>query len=232
MPRESVLIVEDDPMLSNRLANSLRRHCKVDQATTYSGAQSAILEHHGHPYDLIILDRMLQNDDGLDLLPLISSDYPFTKVFILSACDSALDRVRGLSYGADDYLVKPFSMAELQLRVQNLLHRGIAFRSPQVHYYDLCLQEDNRLLLRGGRHIRLTGQQVSYLRLFMTQPSGIANSQNLAHLSTTPTSDIPIGAVHVNVQRLRRKLETIGATIASHYGLGYQLILTSAEKPL
>lgn len=227
MTRSLVLIVEDDAQLNSQLAGALRRYCRVHQTTTMDGAETLIMEHHWQPYDLILLDRCLQNDDALDLLPLIISDFPNSKVCIMSQRDGETERIRGLAYGADDYLVKPFSMTELIMRVQNLLRRGSACRSAQVAYADLWLCEDNRMVHRGSQQVRLTKQQVRYLHQFMTQPSGLAYTRGLAHISWTQDKPAPTppSAVHVMVQRLRKKLAPLQVDISNRYGLGYQLVI-------
>ncbi len=220
-----VLVIEDDPGIAEFVARSLRDAAyTVDVARCAAQAEALVLE---QPYDVGILDLGLPDKDGLDLIGELRLQGFTTPVLILSARRSVDDRVRGLEKGGDDYLVKPFAVAELTARVRNLIKRSGTASQVTTRYRILDLELDmlRREASRGLRMLRLTSQEFSLLE-FLCRHAGRVVTRSMIldevwKMQFTPDTNV----VDVHIYRLRSKVDGEGEQplIRTLRGVGYVL---------
>ncbi len=218
-----VLIVEDYAPLRVSLAKGLREAgFAVDLA---ADGEEALWHALDADYDAIVLDLMLPRIDGLSVLERLRKQGKQTHVLILTARDAVPDRVRGLEAGADDYLVKPFAIEELLARIQALVRRRYAAKSPAVRVADLVIDRAARRVRRGRRAIVLTAKQFALLELLALRAGEVVPRAEIwSHLyafEDEPNSNL----LDVYVGQLRRKLEAGGEPRLIHTlrGVGYVL---------
>jgi two-component system, OmpR family, copper resistance phosphate regulon response regulator CusR len=203
----SILIIEDDEKIGATLVDVLTRE---GYATVLARTgEDGFFHWSTQRFDLIVLDLGLPGRDGLEILNARHSSSEESLVLILSARDGVDDRVRGLSGGADDYLVKPFAIAELLARVQALLRRGRRAAMPRLSVKDLHLDTVTRRVERGGRRIDLTAREFDLLAFLMRHARSIVSREMLAHElwkdveRATPLDNV----IDVHIARLRRKID-------------------------
>ena len=218
-----VLIVEDYAPLLASLVKGLREAgFAVDAAADGEEGLWHALE---GDYDAIVLDLMLPRRSGLSLLRRLRERDDRTHVLILTARDAVEDRVRGLESGADDYLVKPFAFEELLARVNALVRRRYAAKSPAVRVGDLEIDRATQRVRRGSRPIDLTAKQYALLDLLVLRAGEVVPRADIwNHLyafEDEPNSNL----LEVYVAQLRRKLESGGEArlIHTRRGVGYLL---------
>ena len=219
-----LLVVDDDPQLRDTLRRALGYE-GFDVAAC-GDAAGAMAEFHDTPPDLLLLDLVLPDEDGLEVCRRLRKGGERLPILIVSGRDTVSDRIAGLEAGVDDYLVKPFSTAELVARVRALLRRWRDLSSgPTSRFADLTLDASTHEVRRAGRGIRLTRREFDMLALFLANP-GVAMtrerilSEGWGFDGTTETS-----SVDVYVGYLRRKLEEGGELRLIHTvrGVGYTL---------
>lgn len=218
-----ILLVEDDLRIAKALAEALRdRKYLVDLATDGREGWNLI---EAFDYDLILLDVMLPQIDGVVLCQRLRQKGSLTPVLMLTAKDTSSDKVMGLDAGADDYVVKPFDLAELIARIRALLRRTGSCKSPVLEWKGLTLEPSNYEVKYAGQHLHLTPKEYGLVELFLRNPHQIlSRSLILDHLWSSeevPTED----AIKVHVKELRKKLKSVGAPadlIETVYGVGYR----------
>jgi len=226
-----LLVVEDEVDLADALARGLRREgYAVDVA--HDGADA--LEHLGvTAYDLVCLDLNLPVIDGLEVCRRLRDDPayapqpddPAPRVLMLTARDSIEDRVSGLDHGADDYLVKPFSFAELAARVRSLLRRDAGRTGAELRVGDLRLDSARFEAWRGDRRLDLTAKEFAVLRHFMAHAGEVLSQEHLLEHVWDEHADPFTNTVRVTVGTLRRKLadDDGDQPIETVVGRGYRL---------
>ncbi len=226
-----LLVVEDEVDLADALARGLRREgYAVDVA--HEGEDA--LERLGHTaYDLVCLDLNLPDVDGLDVCRRLRTEPRFAaapdeaapRVLMLTARDTTDDRVGGLDEGADDYLVKPFSFAELSARVRTLLRRDAGRHGAEVRVGDLRLDTSRFEAWRGEQALDLTAKEFALLRYFMTHAGDVLSQEHLLEHVWDEHADPFTSTVRVTIGTLRRKLADGGAdsAIETVVGQGYRL---------
>ena len=222
-----ILIVEDDPVLADGLARSLRQPGYAIDSATDGGAADHMLINQN--YDLVILDLGLPKMDGFEVLRRIrrrASLAGMVPVLILTARDSLDERVKGLDLGADDYLVKPFDLPELEARVRALMRRGKSGGSAELTHGALVLDTVGRRALLGTEALDLSARELGVLEILMLRAGRVVNKEQLAEKLYSWGEEVGSNAIEVYVHRLRKKLEPAGVTIRTIRGLGYLL-----EKP-
>src|SRR3954469_21344242 len=163
-----VLLVEDELRMAAAISRALRTEgILADVANT--GTRGVAMA-HGDQYDVLILDVMLPDFDGVEVCRRLRRDNVWIPVIMLTARDSIEDRVRGLDQGADDYLTKPFSLAELLARLRALARRGPVERPPCLEAGDLRLDPATRRVWRGDTEIDLSAKEFALLETFMRRP--------------------------------------------------------------
>jgi two-component system OmpR family response regulator len=216
-----ILIVEDDPVLADGLTHSLRH---VDYAVDCVGSgceADNVLA--AQSYDLVILDLGLPQIDGLEVLRRLRHRGSRVPVLVLTARDTLDDRVRGLDQGADDYLSKPFELAELEARVRALIRRGQSGGSSMLSHGALSLDTAGRRATLSGEPLELSAREFGVLEVLMLRSGRVVNKEQLADQLYGWDEEVGPNAIEVYVHRLRRKLEPAGVVIRTIRGLGYLL---------
>jgi two-component system, OmpR family, response regulator len=216
-----ILIVEDDPLLADGLTRSLRHadyavDCvsKGDDADHVLSAQS---------YDLVILDVGLPGIDGFEILRRLRRRGSAVPVLMLTARDALPDRVRGLDLGADDYMIKPFDLPELEARARALIRRGQSGGASLLTHGALVLDTAGRRATLGGEPLDLSARELGVLEVLMLRSGRVVNKEQLAEQLYGWDEEVGANAIEVYVHRLRRKLEPAGVSIRTIRGLGYLL---------
>lgn len=217
-----VLLVEDDRDLSRVVVRGLRQeHLAVDHAGSLRAAVDLL---RLVSYDVVCLDLGLPDGDGLDLcrrLPVDPDLLAPRRLLVLTARDAVEDRVAGLDAGADDYLVKPFRVAELAARVRALARRDDQPGGPVV-VGDLVVDLVRHRVHRGGVEITLTGREFAVLRWFCHHVGEVVSSEDLLEHCWDVHADPFTGSVRVILSRLRRKLGD-PPLLHTIRGVGYRL---------
>jgi len=218
-----ILVVDDDRRLCAVVKRGLLEEAyAVDSA--YDGEEGEYLA-EVNPYDLIILDIMLPNKDGIEVCHELRAKRVNTPILMLTAKDTVEDRVRGLDTGADDYLVKPFAFNELLARVRALLRREGMSKSPELRVGDLTLNTLTRQVWRGQRPIELTTKEYVIIEYFMRHPNVVVTRTMLEEHAWDYDFDTMSNLVDVYIRRLRRKIdnEREDSLIQTVRGAGYRL---------
>jgi DNA-binding response OmpR family regulator len=218
-----LLLIEDNDRLRETLCSGLSAQgYEVESASDgTTGWQIASEATH----DLIILDRMLPGLDGVEILKRLRTSGSSIPVLMLTARDAVPDRVEGIDAGADDYLTKPFAVAELLARIRMLLRRGHHRADPIVQIGELEIDTVSHCARRGGRRIHITPKEYALIDYLLARPSEIISRSELAKHLYENDDDAGQNAVEVLVMRLRRKLQPPGSKPVLHTrrGYGYQL---------
>ncbi|MGA2111698.1 MAG: response regulator transcription factor [Anaerolineales bacterium] len=200
-----ILLVEDNHRLHHSLRSSLEEDgYAVD--STYDGEEG---ENYAlsTSYDLIILDIMLPKKDGFEVCRDLRLQGVRSLILMLTARDAIEDKVQGLDSGADDYLVKPFSMKELRARLRALLRRNQAEKSSRLEVGDLTLDPATHQVQRGGATLELTTREYAMLEYLMRNPNRLVTREMIeSHLwnyDFVPASNV----IDVYIRRLRRKID-------------------------
>ncbi len=220
-----ILLVEDNRQLSQSLRLSLEEHGYVVDAA-YDGPEAEALA-AGGAYDLIVLDILLPGRDGLQVCRELRRQGLRTPVLMLTARDTVDDRVLGLDSGADDYLVKPFALRELQARLRALLRREAAAdaKSGRLCLADLSLDPATHSVVRAGQPIMLTTREFALLEYFLRNPGRLITRQMAENHVWSYDFLGSSNVVDVTVRRLRRKIDDPFPLklIETVRGLGYRL---------
>ena len=214
-----LLVVEDERDLAQTLRRALEEEeFAVDLA---EDGEDALFKIREMPYDAVILDLMLPGMDGWTLLQTARADGLRTPVLILTARDMIEDRVRGLNLGADDYLTKPFALAELIARVRAMIRRSYGNPASTVQLGGLTIDTASRRVLRAGVPIELTAREFAILELLTrSRGSVVARSKICEHIYNEDT-EVLSNVVDVHVAALRRKLGP--GVIRTRRGEGYMI---------
>lgn len=221
-----LLIVEDELSLCEMMKDSLQReHFVVECAADFPMAMNKI---NDYDYDCILLDIMLPGGSGLDLLEELKRMRKKESVIIISAKDSLEDKVKGLDLGADDYLAKPFHLAELNARVKSLLRRKRADGDAYIALNNLVLYPDKRTVFVDGNELSLNRKEFDLLYYFVSNPNRLMNKTSLAESVWGDNIDQAdsLDFIYSQVKNLRKKMKTAGAIpeIKAVYGFGYKLM--------
>ena len=199
-----VLVVEDEVDLASTLRRALdESHFAVDVATDGEDAQFMIRE---VSYDAVVLDLMVPKRSGWALLQDIRSAGDRTPVLILTALDAVEDRVRALDLGADDYLPKPFAIAELIARLRALVRRATGNPSPLVTVGEITIDRAARRVFREKRPVDLTAREYSILELMVRHRGTLITRADICDHIYSDSSDIFSNVIDVHIAALRRKL--------------------------
>jgi len=216
-----LLIVEDDRKLAEFVARGLRAESfQVDLAMDGREGQQCL---DAMQFDLVILDLMLPKISGSDLLQMVRKSNPSLPVLVITARDATEDKVRHFEAGADDYLTKPFDIAELVVRVKALLRRTPVERTDVVLLSDLEVNRLTRQVRRGGQRIELTGKEYALLEYLVSSPSRVFSRTMILNHVWDQSFEGVTNIVDVYVRHLRRKVDDPFAVKLIHTvrGVGY-----------
>ena len=221
-----VLVVEDDARLAEALARILQDN---GYATDVVHDGEAGVQYGGTgTYDVIILDVMLPKADGFTVAQRLRRAHVSTPILLLTARDAISDKICGYDSGADDYMTKPFSPAELTARVDALMRRSggsMEEHSGEISQPPFLLNTRNRTLEKNGQRIKLTQAEYSIMRMFMENPGKALSREEILDLVWGRDYFGELKIVDVNVRRLRLKIEdspTSPTYINTVWGYGYK----------
>jgi two-component system OmpR family response regulator len=227
-----LLVVDDEPFLCDAVASSLR-FLGFDVTTAQTGAGALRLA-RDRPFDLVVLDVMLPDTDGFEVVRRLRQDGCRVPVIFLTARDIQADKVTGLSLGGDDYMTKPFGLEELAARIRTVLRRTRPYRAtgPVLTFADIELDQDSYEVRRAGQLVDLSPTEFRLLRYLMLNPGLVlTRGQLLRHVW-----DYDFGGsstvVTTYIAYLRRKLARYGPdVIHTQRAVGYSLRLPRAGGP-
>lgn len=218
-----ILIIEDEPQMLDNMRQTLEReHYQVETANDYQTASNKI---GVYKYDCILLDISLPDGNGLELLKQMKADGKDEGVIIVSAKDSLDDRLKGLNLGADDYLPKPFHMAELHARVKAVLRRLHFDGQHLIDIGNVCVNPESRQVTVDNKAIELNRKEFDILMYLITNKNRLVTKTALAehvwgdHIDQMDSFDF----IYSQIKNLRKKLEHASLKIDAVYGVGYKL---------
>lgn len=221
------LLVEDDAALASSLAEGLKQHGFTVE--TLAAAEPAELALAGTAYDLAILDIGLPRMDGLELLRRVRQRGLKVPMLMLTARDAVEDRVLGLNLGADDYLVKPFSLVELAARCQAIVRRSRSAASAVVQMGPLRIDAGRQTAELDGQALELTAREWSLLEHLMLAAPHVVPKRKLVESLGRWDREITSNAVEIYISRLRSKLSGAALMIRTVRGIGYRLAQTDTQ---
>jgi two-component system, OmpR family, response regulator len=215
-----ILIAEDDEVLADGLCNSMRQQGYAVDCVNDGLAAKLILSGE-QPFDLVILDLGLPKVDGFSVLRSLRENNRQVPVIILTARDAEGDRVKGLDLGADDYMIKPFSLPELEARVRALIRRGQCGVNPLYVCNALVFDSIERRATIHGTPLELTTRELSVLEALILRTGKVVSKEQLIESVYSYSEEASNNAIEVYIHRLRKKVEPAGVTIRTVRGLGY-----------
>jgi DNA-binding response OmpR family regulator len=218
-----VLVAEDDPGLRSVLERGLREQGYVVDAV--ADGPDALSYLRSYSYEVAVLDWRMPKLSGIDVLEAMWARGDRTPVLMLTARDATEDRVEGLNRGADDYLVKPFSFAELTARLTALQRRPALALDPVLACGDLEFEPSTRQLTRGGEVVVLTVIETGLIELLLRRSPAVVSRRAIAVQVWDDEADaVGSNTIDVHVARLRAKLAGADAHIETVRGVGYRLV--------
>ncbi len=221
-----ILIVEDERRVAEAIKRALEaNHYTVDWQVDSAKALQAAKQ---TAYGLIILDRMLPGPyEGLEIVSLLRADNVATPILLLTALGEVKDRVEGLQTGADDYLVKPFSIRELLARVKVLLQRPQATKGTVLTAGSLTLDTQTQKVTRQGKNVKLSNREYKLLHYMMYNQGEILSKERLISHVWDEEADIMTNTVEVYIAYLRKKIDrnfpSEKPLLETVFGFGYRL---------
>jgi two-component system copper resistance phosphate regulon response regulator CusR len=218
-----VLLVEDDPRIARFVSQGLREQTYAVDVT--ADGEDALYKAAVNDYDAVILDVMIPGRDGFEVCRELRASGSNVPVIMLTARDAIQDRITGLDTGADDYLTKPFEVAELLARLRALLRRGHVVRPAAIIVADLILDTRAHSVTRGGRLVELTAKEYALLEYLAREQGRVLGRAEIAEHVWDENFDPLSNLIDVNINRLRRKIDDgfPSPLIHTRRGEGYML---------
>jgi two-component system OmpR family response regulator len=217
-----ILIAEDDQVLADGLSRALRNAGAVVSHVA-SGTQADAALMTNPELDLLILDLGLPQMHGLEVLKRLRARGSGLPVLILTAADSVEERVRGLDYGADDYMAKPFPLQELEARVRALVRRSSAVTSNLIRHGPLSYDQAGRVATLEDKMLELSARELGLLEVLLQRVGRLVSKEQLVERLCEWGEEVTNNAIEVYIHRLRKKIEHGPVRIATVRGLGYCL---------
>lgn len=216
-----LLLVEDDSILKDGLERAfIKSGYAVDVMMDGESANNLLSYQE---YDVIVLDLGLPKLNGFEVLKRLRARGNKTPVLILTALEDTQSRVKGLDLGADDYLAKPFELAELEARVRALIRRGVSGGSAKISFGDLEFDTTSRQCTVNEVTLSLSAREVALLELLLLKATKVVSKAKILEHLCSWDEEMSQNAVEVHVSRLRKKLNVFGIEIQTIRGLGYLL---------
>ena len=220
-----ILIIEDEPSLRELIQRSLEKERYVVEAAAVF--QSGFRKIEDYDYDCVLLDIMLPDGNGLNLLEQLKKMRKRENVIIISAKDSLDDKVLGLELGADDYLPKPFHLAELNARIKSVIRRQRRDGEMDIRLANIRIVPDTFQVFVDDKEIELNRKEYDILLYFANRPGRLVNKNTLAesvwgdHIDQVDNFDF----IYAQIKNLRKKLKDAGALaeLKAVYGFGYKM---------
>lgn len=215
-----ILLVEDDTVLADGLTHVLGQSgYAVTAAAAGAYAESALLTQN---FDLVILDLGLPDMEGFELLRRLRARKNPVPVLVLTARDALNDRIKGLEWGADDYMVKPFDLRELEARIHALIRRRYGGFG-DIKVGRLSLDTLNCQVLVDGTPIILSAREYGVLEALLIHAGRVVSKDRIAQRLSAGNDELGDNAIEVYIHRLRKRMEVLGVRIRTVRGLGYLL---------
>lgn len=222
-----ILIIEDEPSLQELVKQSLEKERYIVECA--SDYNSAIHKIEDYNYDCILLDIMLPDGNGLSLLEELKKMHKRDSVIIISAKDSLEDKITGLELGADDYLAKPFHLAELIARIRSVIRRKQNDGEVSIELGNMKILPDEFKVLVNNQDLELNRKEYDILHYFANRCNRLINKSTLAesvwgdHIDQVDNFDF----IYAQIKNLRKKLKDSGTNveIKAVYGVGYKMII-------
>ena len=220
-----ILIIEDEPSLRELIQRSLEKERYVVEAA--ADFQSGLRKIEDYDYDCVLLDIKLPDGNGLNLLEQLKKMHKRENVIIISAKDSLDDKVLGLELGADDYLPKPFHLAELNARIKSVIRRQRRDGEMDIRLANIRIVPDTFQVFVDDKEIELNRKEYDILLYFANRPGRLVNKNTLAesvwgdHIDQVDNFDF----IYAQIKNLRKKLKDAGALaeLKAVYGFGYKM---------
>lgn len=216
-----LLLVEDDLILKDGLERSFSKSGYAVDVMADGESANQLLGYQ--EYDVIVLDLGLPKLNGFEVLKRLRARGNNTPVLILTALEDTQSRVKGLDLGADDYLTKPFELAELEARIRALIRRGVSGGSAKITFGDLVFDSTSRQCMVNDVILPLSAREVALLELLILKAAKVVSKAKILEHLYSWNEEMSENAVEVSVSRLRKKLNVFGIEIRTIRGLGYLL---------
>jgi DNA-binding response OmpR family regulator len=218
-----ILIVEDEYELQQSMATYLQKEANICETASnfMEGSYKASL----YDYDIILLDINLNNGSGLDILKVLKKENKSAGIIIISANSSLDDRLNGLDLGADDYLTKPFHLAEMNSRIKAVLRRGQFEGNDVITFHEIVINTSSKTVFVNEKKIPLTRKEFDLLLFFITNKERVLSKEIIAEHLWGDHSDMMdnFDFIYVHINNLRKKLTLAGSKyIQTAYGSGYK----------
>jgi two-component system response regulator QseB len=222
-----LLVAEDDPMIGAAIARGLKQEgFAVDWVQDGRAAELALA---GSVHDLVVLDLGLPRKEGLEVLRAMRRRGDSRPVVIVTARDAVADRVAGLDAGADDYVVKPFELAELAARIRALLRRSTGRAEPVITYGEIELNPVTHETRVGGEPVALSAREFALLEALLVRPGAVLSRTQLEEKLYGWNEEVGSNAVEVHLHSLRRKLPA--EAIRNVRGVGWMIAKDAGKRP-
>jgi DNA-binding response OmpR family regulator len=223
-----ILLVEDNPELANNIVTYLKEEGNVcEWVSTYLEAIDKIVS---FGYELLILDIMLPDGSGLDVIKELKKQNSDASILIISAKNSLDDKIHGLDLGADDYLTKPFHLSELHARIKAIYRRKNLSGKQEIKFNELNINVENRTLAVNDTPVELTQKEFDLLLFFLTNKNRVITKQSIAEHLWGDYVDAydSFDFVYQHIKNLRKKILNAGGAdyIRTVYGLGYKFVVS------
>ena len=223
-----VLIIEDEPSLSKSIATYLRQeNYAVEAVPTYAEALQKVDQ---FDYDCILLDIMLPDGNGLNVLKILKQDKRTEGIIVISAKDSIDDKISGLHLGADDYLAKPFYLPELSARVAAVIRRRRFEGSSELVLNEIKVDTASRAVMVNEQPVDLTKKEFDLLVYFMVNKNRVLSKTAIAEHLSGAEADLydNFDFIYAHIKNLKKKMTMAGAPDyqKSVYGMGYKFEVT------
>ena len=221
-----IFVIEDQIPLLRQISRLMEAEGYVCETShTYQAARDKL---GVHTYDLLIVDVNLPGGSGLELIRYIKKEQPKTAVIVISARDSLANKIEGLELGADDYITKPFEMAELLARVKSVLRRYFFKGESNIRFGQIVLDPDKQTVTAAGTLLDLTRTEYKILLFFFSNPGRVLTREGMAehvwgyHMDLADSFDF----IYSHIKNLRKKIRDTGVSdpIKVVYGVGYKLM--------
>lgn len=216
-----ILLVEDDAVLANALKQTLIHGGYAVDCARDGEEANRVLSYQ--PYDIVLLDLGLPKLDGFDILRRVRARDTNTPILIMTARDDLSDRVRGLDLGADDYLVKPFDIPELEARIRALVRRRFGSSGATLSLGQLSINPSSRVASINGKVLDLSPREFAALEVLLLKTGQVVSKDQLTNHLYGWGDEVTDNAIEVCMHRLRRKLTPYHIQIRTLRGLGYLL---------
>lgn len=220
-----LLVVEDnEELLDIIVVTMIKEKYQCEKATTFIEADEKI---HLYTYDVLIIDINLPGGSGLDLIRLAKKIDPTSGIIVISARNSLENKIEGLDIGADDYITKPFDVAELVARVKALLRRRNFSGSDTISYNDIVIDTTKRVVTVNMENVEFTKSEFDILLFFFSNPGRVLTKETIAEHIWGDNMDLvdSFDFIYSHIKNIRRKITEKGIRIPikAVYGMGYKL---------